>query len=331
MSEDRLTADEQALLDQMRADDAQPGSPEPSPPPASPSPPSGTEAQPDQPAPPKMVPLAALHEERELHKRTRSDLAEERTRIRTLEERTNLLLQRFNQPQPEPPKPAEPPQPTIPALETDPVQHILGRVNRAEATAQANQQTLEQHQQQQNLFQQQATLLYQLNQRGYAAEQEFTRRNEDYPRAIDHLVQMRHRELELIQGIRDPGQRQQIIQGQWLEGVARAVQDGGNPAERFYELAKVYGYAPSPATSGLPGTEGTENEAQPQTQSSSAQNTAQARLQNIAEGQQQARSLPAGAPVTGALNARRLAEMSDAEFQRLYNSKPEDVMAQMGA
>src|SRR5215472_12387791 len=113
----------------------------------------------------------------------------------------------------------------------------------------------------------------------------------DYPQAVRHLTQMRNRQLE-IAGIRDAAERAQIIQQEGLGVAARAFQDGGNPAERIYQISQAMGYAP-PAPQPLPEEapahpNGVGNGSEP---SLPVQPTAQQRLETIQRGQQQARSL----------------------------------------
>lgn len=314
MSEEHLTADEQSLLDQMRADDGKdlplpaPITPNAAEPAASPPPETADDTEPAQPQPQRTVPLAALHEERERRKRAEQDRDAERERQRLLEERTNILLQRIGQQQaaPEQQRAPAPAQPAIPDLATDPVGHIL-------ATQRAQQQKLDEFsgatkQQTDELNQKflQQQELAALAQHAQALEQQFSVDNPDYPQAVQHLVKVRHQELEAI-GFRNPGERHRIIQNEGLGVAARMLQQGGNPAEAIYALAKMRGYAaPAQAASGPAQTETPQGSA-----------AVEQRLQNVAAGQQQARSLgnvrgSGPAPLT----AQRLLQMTEAEFAK---------------
>ncbi len=314
ITDENLTAEEQRQFDAMREADAQLGS-EQTPavelgaamePPAEPQ-------KPQPPAPQRTVPLAALHEERERRKQAEKDRELDRERMRTLEERTNLLLQqRFGQQQPEH-KPQDPAKPEIPLLDKDPVGHIIGTqqdLRRQFDQQQAASQQWNTQFQQQLQAQQAVTML---TQRAQALEHEFTMEHPDYADAVRHLTAQRHKELELI-GFLDPAERHTVIQQEGLGLAARSIQTGRNPAAAIYELAKQRGFAPpakpDPAAPAAP--------------------TAEQRIQNIAAGQQQARSL-GNARGTGPTNltAQSLAAMTDKEFEKMLET-PEG-MALLGA
>jgi hypothetical protein len=350
-----LSAEEQSILDQMRADDAQSGSeaqvaqePVQQPPevPAQPAAPATTE----QPPPPRqdMVPHQALHAEREEHKRTRSELAAERERIRTLEERTNLLLQRFGpqstiQPQPQPSTAEAPKPPPIPDLDKDPVGHIIGRQLDFDRRLQEQGQNW---QQQQAAYQQQLQAqqtLTALTQHAQAMESQFSMEHPDYPAAVAHLVRSRHQELEMA-GVRNAADRQRIIQEDGLGVAARLIQIGGNPAEAIYEIARARGYVPPAPPQSRPVAEvrefgsdlsvppvetATPLAAAPQAARAQAPTGAQ-RLQTLAQGQEQARSLGnarGAGPVP--LTANRLVEMSQDEFAAFLDKATSEQMAEM--
>jgi hypothetical protein len=314
---EELSAEDQALLDQMRADDAQSGSQPPvtettTPATEAPAATPATE-QPQQPPAPKMVPLAALHEERE--RRKESD-----RRLQTLEERTNLLLQRIGQPAAAPAaqQPAEPPKPEIPALDKDPVGHILGTQQELARQLQTNTQTTQQRQQQIDNQLQAMQVLSALTQRAKAVEAQFELENPDYGQAVNHLRRVRHQELQAL-GYDDPAERGNIIDQEGLGVAARSFQTGRNPAEAIYNLAKMRGWAP-PA----PAQSASAEPAEP------ASPTADQRLQNIAAGQQHARSLGnLGGRSPQPMDARRLAELPNDEFAKILETA--EGMALLGA
>lgn len=334
MSEEHFTAAEQAQFDAMRAADdieqpaEQPaGQPAASPSPAPPAEPAAAEGE--QPAqPPKMVQLAALHEERERRKQYERDLAAEREQRRVLEERTNLLLQRFNQQQPaaETAKPADPPEPTIPDLATDPVGHIIGNQQAlARQLAAMSSATREQQEQfrRENEMRQVATAVAT---RAQAMEEKFATEHQDYAAAVQHLTQTRHREME-IAGFRDPVQRHQMIQQEGFQLAAHMIQNGGNPAEAIYELAKMRGYAPAAPAQPSASTEPPA----PQEAQDQAPSAAQQKLETIAAGQQQARSLgQAGGSGPTPLTVQRLIALSDKEFGKMLETSAE-ARALLGA
>jgi len=313
MSEERLTAEEQAQLDAMRDADAQSGSEQaPAVEPGAAAEPPADPAKPPPPAPQRTVPLAALHEERERRKQAEKDREADRAQMRTLEERTNLLLQRFGQPQPAEQNPPDPVKSEIPPLDKDPVGHIIG--TQQDLRRQFDQQQVASQQWnaqlQQQLQAQQAVNM--LTQRAQALEHEFTIEHPDYSDAVRHLTAQRHKELELI-GFLDPAERHTMIQQEGLLLAARSIQTRRNPAAAIYELAKQRGFAPPAAASDPP-----------------SQPTAEQRIQSIAAGQQQARSLGnARGTGTTTLTAQSLAAMTDKEFEKMLET-PEG-MALLGA
>ena len=144
MSDDnQLTPEEQAALDAQRN-----AAPEPAEEPAAAAPQEGAEApegeaagqaQPEPDKRPQMVPHAALHEERERRKQAEARAAETERRS---EERMRMLLEKLG------PQPDTTPAPQIPAVDQDPVGHIVGNIadirgqvqNLAQATAAQQEQ-----------------------------------------------------------------------------------------------------------------------------------------------------------------------------------------------
>jgi hypothetical protein len=229
-------------------------------------------------------------------------LDETRRNYRTLEERTNLLLQsryaedqrrEVERQQAEERRQAE----AIPKLEVDPVGHILG--NQAEFRRQMQERQL--REQQYNQVLQQSQLLGALSARGQEAERNYVTTRPDYYQAVEHLTRARDRQLE-IAGIRNATERAQIIQAEGLSVVARATQDGGDPAQRIYEIARTYGYEP-------------EEAAAPSTRSVGRRDprmTPSQRINTIAEGQRRNRGLGnmRGASPSGPMTPQRALEMN---------------------
>lgn len=339
-----LTSEEQRLLDQMRADDAQPAQ-EPIAPQAEPEEQPAEPVQqpaPAQPAQPQQrddrVPYAALSEERQRRQRAEEQIRTLEERNKIIEERTNLLLQRFNQPQPQTQgEPEAPKPPPIPDLDKDPVGHIIGnQVDMRQQLQTAQQQARQWQEQLQQQTQAQQILNY-VTQTAQGLERMFIAEHPDYSNAIDHLRRSRHREMEIV-GITDPGQREQIIAQEGMGIAVRAINERRNPAEQLYELARMRGYQPpaSPQPNGMNGvldapTHAAEApQAQPNAPAGGQVPTAQQRLQTLQEGQNQARSLGAargGGPVP--LTAQRLIEMSPEEFDKALQTA--EGMALLGA
>ena len=225
--------------------------------------------------------------------------------MQTMEERTNLILQRvYAQPQPDQTAPA---QPAIPDIATDPVGHILAT---QQELARRVEQITSAGQQQQHLTaqqQQQLAAVTNVVTRARALEGQFRVATPDYDQATQWLAAQRHAELEEI-GVADPAERAAILQQQDLGIADRALQTGRNPAEVLYKTAKARGYK-APAGNGAAPDAGAGNV--------NAQQTGQ-RLQQIAAGQQQSRSIGqmrGGAPPP--LTAQRLIEMPLDEFHKL--------------
>lgn len=304
-----MTAEEQAQLDQMRADDSvlvEEASPQP----------QDTQAGAEQetieeearggegrqeadPAPPKMVEHAALVSERERRRSIEQSLAEERKARQTLEERTNLILQRFT---PQPHQQEQPP--AIPDATQDPVGHFMAVQQRQGAVLADVVQALT------NLGQQnqQASAASQVSQRAIAMEAQFAATTPDYNDAVLYLLNQRHAELEM-DGWGDFSERQAMISREAMQLASQAIQQNRNPAEVAYQKAKIRGFqAPAPSAAA--------------TQEVPAQNATQ-RLDNVARGQQQSsRSLgnvrgSGPAPLTAA----SLLQMNDADFTKMLETK----------
>ncbi|MDE3117312.1 MAG: hypothetical protein KGL26_17075 [Pseudomonadota bacterium] len=292
--DDQLTPEEQAQFEEMRAADGVPQTIEPTTP-AETEPEAGAETpQPEATADrrPQMVPHAALHEERERRKSVEAQLAEERKARQALDERTNLLLQRMGSPAPAAPQSGAP---AIPDVEKDPVGHILGQIQQRDQVLQAVVQQLTQRQQ----VDQQAIAIQQVKDAATSAEREFRAQTQDYDAAVAYLIDSRSKEMELA-GY-DPVQRQTILAQEALNVAHRAIQQNRNPAQMIYDLAKLRGY-----------------QAKAQEADTAAQPDTAARLARVAQGQREGRNLgQARGNGPAPLTAQRLAEMSDAEFDRM--------------
>jgi hypothetical protein len=298
-----LSAAEQAHIDsggetalEAAPEPASAPAPELAPEAAAPAAPAPTGAEPEPAAEkPKMVPHAALHEEREARK-----AAEKRAQL--LEQRTNLLLQQLG------PRPADPAQPAtaatvellpVPDIEKDAPGHLLARLQNNETIQRILMPVLGQLVQGAMANQQQGQAA-ELTRRAVASEQAFTAETPDYPEASRFVMEQRHRQLAAI-GHSDPAERQRIIGNEAHHLAARALQSGGNPAAAIYQLAKAMGFQKSgSAQATAPGA------ATPAT-----------RLANAAAGQRQAGALGSlrGSGPTP-LTAQRLLELSDSEFAR---------------
>ncbi len=261
--------------------------------------------------PPKgFVPHGAFHEAREGQKAERELRLAAEKRAQTLEERTNLILQRMGQPaQPAPVAPQQPVVPEIPPADTDPLGHVLARLKIAEERAgQVENYTAEQRQQREQVSQ-----VQQLTTNAVALEQDFAATNPDYHEAAAYLQNSRRQEYTAM-GY-NPMQVNQAIQQEALQIAAMAMQRGQNPAEVIYTLSKTRGFAKAaPAAQATPAA----TQAQPA-------NGAVEQIQRVTNGQNQNQSLgntrgSAPAPLT----ADRLLKMSDDDFAKAL-STPEGL------
>jgi hypothetical protein len=169
----------------------------------------------------KVVPLEALHEERNRRKeldRKARELELENVRFR---ERFSVL-EKLNQP-----KPVTPPDP-----ETD----FIGAVKHQGETLQQLNKRLEEKDKADKEASERATLV-----RQYAsATAEFEQATPDFKPAYAHLLQSRAKELQLL-GY-GPAEIQEAIHAEELQIAMSSLQRGRNPGEVIYELAKERGY-----------------------------------------------------------------------------------------
>jgi hypothetical protein len=300
-----LTPAEQAHVDSAGAAALEPGAPTdaaPSEPPADvaaaapPADPPGETSDAAADAPraaedtrPKMVPHAALHEEREARKAAEK-------RAQALEARTNQIVEALRMVQtagaaPSPAAPAE----TAPTFDKDPSGHLLARFNelRQEVGALTQQRAADQH----------TAAINTAWQRARQLEQEFARQTPDHDAAVQHLRQVRHQQLAAL-GFTDPAVREHRLMTEAQQIALIAMSNNRNPAEALYEMAKLAGYRATEPTAAA--TRPVEPAA-----------PAAARLATAASGQRQAGAL---GTVRGSgpqpMNLQRLLELSDSEFTR---------------
>lgn len=302
VSED-LSADEQALLDADRASD-QAYAPDVA---EAPAPEVDADAaREDEPAAvaperQKTVPQQALHEERELRKAAEQRLQEAERQRATLEERTNLILQRLNQAQQQSQQDRQPGQ-EIPSFEQDPAGHLAARQQRLEQT-QAEMARAVAAQARQNQI---AAAQSQIEAQARAYEHEYAARVPDYDAAAEHLFDSRRRELEAA-GWTNAAEVRRMMSDEANMLTAKALADRRNPAEIIYALAKVRGYTPAPPQADAQGGE--------------------QQLRTIEQGQQQTRSvgqLRGRGPE--AISPQRVANMTPEEFGAFLDKATPDQM-----
>ncbi len=313
---DQMNAQERQYFESGGEEGGPQGQPQPAPAPdpaAAPAPepeaevvdPAAPEAA-QQPAqdgkPPKgFVPHGAFHEEREARKAAERREAEAARRAQTLEERTNLILQKLGQGTQQ----QAPAAPEIPPAETDPLGHVLARLEIAEKkNAKFENQTVEQRQQNEQM-----TAVRTLTTNAVALEQDFAANNPDYNEAASFLQSSRRQEY-MAMGY-NPVQANQAIQQEALQIANMAIQQGKNPAEVIYTLSKTRGFSKAaPASAPAP---------QPNNQAAVDQ------IRTVQNGQDQSRSLGnARGAAPAPLTADRLLKMSDEDFAKAL-STPEGI------
>ncbi len=177
--------------------------------------------------PQKMVPLPALQEAREEIKTLKSQmqyvgqLKQEFDNYRAQQQQAQQQAQ----------------QPKTPSFEEDPIGHLYHKIQEQENII----RTIGQIEQQRYSSTQQSD---QLNQAAVAISgkvQEFATTVPDYNEALQYLSSIRIAELEAV-GIKNPTQQaQHLNNAAWSLSLA-ALQNGVNPGEAAYNLAKKYGY-----------------------------------------------------------------------------------------
>ena len=206
---------EEPQAEEAQAEYSQAEESQPEPPPA------------ETPQPERVVPLAALHEERE----RRRDL---QNQISRMEGRFHQVMDRFNNP--------PTPEPQVPDYDENPAEHLRHRAEQAERQiSEINhaRQAQGQYAAQQQQVAQTAQYLQQ-------QESSFRANNPDYDNAAEFLRQSRINEYKIL-GLDDAAAAAAVVQ-EALQLTAQTSQSGRNPAEHFYELAKLRGYRKTEAT-----------------------------------------------------------------------------------
>lgn len=250
------------------------------------------------------VPHGALHEERERRKAVERELADIRQQRATLEERTNLILQAIGQQQQAQQTPQQNGQ-ALPEIDKDPVGHLVARLAQAEAALADFGRVMQSQGQQQ----QQQREVSELQMHAGAAEQAFAAEHPDYGAAADYLYKLRQQQLAAI-GVDDPTQQRMMIAAEAQQLVRMQRSMGRNPAAAIYEQAKILGYKTPEAGNG------------------NGQMAGDQKLQQVAAGQQQARTLSnMGGSRAAGVSARSVAEMSPGEFKAFLEKAKADPEA----
>ena len=136
----------------------------------------------------------------------------------------------------------------------------------------------------------------------------------EFADAYNHLLTSRMQELVLV-GVPE-AEALQAVRREEFEIAQDAIRLGQSPAERMMKIARIRGYAPKPAAPVAPATPA---------------ETPAEKAARISAGLAASKSLSAagGAPA-GELTMEMLANMSEAEFERVSAANPARVRAIMG-
>jgi hypothetical protein len=164
----------------------------------------------------KVVPLPVLLEER---RAARREIEEAQRKTMELEQRLKAL--------------ESPPAPE-PSFTDDPKAYIDAKVNQVQEMVKPIEQKAEVGAQQ--------VQLQQFMRHVGSIEAEFVKENPDYYQALDHVRSIRRAELAEFYPQATPEQIVQQIDREELEKAAILLQQGRNPSEAVYRVAKAYGF-----------------------------------------------------------------------------------------
>lgn len=222
----------------------------------------------------KQVPLAALHEERQARRQLKQELEQ-------LRQERAADMQRFEQRLQQLVNPPKPP----PARDEDPVGYMDERLNQVTQTNQQLLQTIQQERQERQAVQQLQQLAGSVQER----EKQFIAQTPDYYDAVKHLARSRVEELMVFGATEEQAIEQEA--NERLQFAFTQLQNGRNPAELAYNLAKKRGYT--------------------------GQASVTDKIQTQQRGMAGSRSLGSGGGVSNGLSAEALLKMSDEEFDKL--------------
>ncbi len=187
-------------------------------------------AQDAAPAPtPDATPPAPKPDDREVSLRA---LQQERARRQMAEQQLQEMQRAIQQAQAEYERQQKTP---------DPQEDPIGAIQYQNEQLKAQLEQVAQWRQQQETAQQQAAFQAELVNRVAQSAREFAQQAPDYPDAWKFITEARSKQLAPL--IADPVQREQVMMREALEIATQAMQQGMNPAQRYYEIAKAWGYS----------------------------------------------------------------------------------------
>lgn len=250
----------------------------------------GTQQQPTEP---RMVPLAALQEERAERKRMRDEM-------QRLQQQQEALVNRILTSQQ---SQAQEAAPQIPDYSQDPVGHLRAQNELLQRQMQQLAGHFSGQQQQQQQWTQQQQAEQALANFIAADEQTFRAQAPDYDAAATFLQQSRADEYRAL-GMNNPLEIHHALRADLAAMTNIAQRNGTSIAEAAYNLAKSRGYRPA-QTSAQGGQAGTQ------------QQDAASRLAAISQGQQHAASLSqTGGAAPAPMSIEKLLAMDDGEFAK---------------
>lgn len=120
------------------------------------------------------------------------------------------------------------------------VQSVLEKLQATEQAATQKLQTVEQTAQQVAQQTEQNNFLQAVS----AAEQEFIKTQPDYIDAVNHIRQVRFKQIQMFNPEVTPEQAMQVIRDEEIGMAMQLARSGRNPITTAYDLAKAYGYQP---------------------------------------------------------------------------------------
>jgi hypothetical protein len=236
------------------------------------------DSQDSQPKQDKKVPYGALHEERERRKELQRQVQEIQRKNQRMEETFQQMMQRLQYGQ-------QQPQYQQPTYEEDPLGTLKAKTENLERFLAQQQQAVQyqaQMEQQQSQF---------INRYQRSAEA-FIQDKPDFKEAYQHLVSTKLQEYQEAGYTGE--QAKHLLHEDEAAIVAKAYQDGVNPAERIYKIAKMRGFGG--------GTRSNEQ-----------------RLNQLEKGVQASKSLSSTPGKSGkaAMRLEEIAELPDEEFKKV--------------
>lgn len=245
----------------------------------------------------KFVPHGAFHEERERRKELQRQLEEEKrqsaVKHANMERRLQELFQASQQSR------EQPPQIRDPNTDPDPVGALAH--NQQLTIAQVNQ--LNQHLATEAQKAQRIEYANRVVAWGAARASEFRQSTPDFDAAYEHVSKNRVAELQAM-GL-SPEQVQVTLKNDEFWVIESAGQNGKNPAEIIYNMAKATGWKPAEAVS------------------------AEQKIETLQKGAQAAKTLGNGGGDPGIPTMEQIANMSESEFAALkakFAKQGKDIM-----